>query len=652
MTSEPTFNNSETSVESVRVKFRSRLKTIFYSELTVENIENFASVALEDLLTLNEEILKEYRENMELNPLANVSTREQEDDAYKKLELPNIQEILEEILKVGDKIKKLKKELEDNLVQTNKVITPTESRPLPVGDGGIERIFLPRLLTLAYILSNDFGLSMDSFRIIKGIVTPDMFRQEPYYRVDVPDLERVVYVCDEHSNATYVFDSEKIVENNLDIERIDTDNKTQKKELMEKYPGIGVRIVQSPNWRRNMSSVLNGSLPVVENDYSVSSAEPISEFKLKKERGNWLPFDKFKEETRSLYPGFGSRNKWYLKEYKKHSNWHSLPHDFYSDEWNGWKDLLPENKRWPKFDVFQEEVKKSYKGEEGVYDWYQEERKKHLNWPSTPYKIYENIGWKSWPDLVGKEGDNFLEFNDFKKEVQSLYDNQRPVSKWYTAIKGNHLNWPGRPNVFYEKEGWDGWESLVGLKKTRNIERISFEDFKKEVSYFYNGESNVASWYKKESRKHPNWPTNPSQNYGDSGWEGFPHLVNIESRIKNWLTFENFKKDVLSFYDGRKNIWEWYTEECKKHPNWPTDPKYVYEDSGWEGFPELVDRENVRKKVYLPFEEFKKEVREIYPGGPIQDWFRKEYKKHPNWPSNPHRTYKNKGWVNYEVLVV
>ena len=654
MFSEPTFNNAESSVESMKARLKTRLKAILYSELTVENIEDFASTALEDLISLNNEILKEYRESKDLKPLLNASVREQEDDAYKKLSLPDIQEILGEIMKVGDKIKILKEELEGRIKKTDKVIVPTESKSIPNGDGsGIEHVFFPRLLTLVYILSTDFGIEPNSLNIIKGAVTSEMFRQEPYYRIDVPDLDRVVYVCDEQGNASYVFDSEKIDENGLDIEEIDTDNKTQKKELMEKYPGIGVRIIQSTKWRDNISAVLAGDLPFAEDeDSSALPVESTSEFGQKKERGDWLQFDKFREEARALYPGLGSRSRWYLKEYKKHPDWYSLPHNLYKDEWTGWKDLLPENKRWPKFDVFQEEVRKYYNGEKSVFVWYQEERKKHQDWPFTPYQIYANAGWESWADLVGKEDEHFLAFDDFKKEVQALYDDQRPILKWYTEIRADHPDWSNKPHIVYEGLGWNGWEDLVGLRKTRNLERVSFDDFKKEVLRFYDGESNVSSWYMKESVKHPDWPRNPSKTYENNGWKGFPDLVDIESRLKDWPTYEDFKRDVLSFYNGEKNIWEWYMEECKKHPNWPNNPKYVYGDSVWKGFPELVDRENIKKKVYLSFDDFKREVKELYTGGPIQEWFRKEYKKHPNWPSNPHRTYKGKGWGNYENLVL
>lgn len=655
MFSEPTFNNTESSIESMKARLKTRLKAIIYSELTVENIEDFANIALDDLINLNNDILKEYRESKDLKPLTGVSVREQEDDAYNKLGLPDIQEILGEILEVGDKIKKLKKELEDNLTETNKVITPAESRPIPVGEGGIEHVFLPRLLTLIYILSNNFGLELDSIGIIKGTVTPDMFRQEPYYRVDIPDLERLVYICDEKGNVSYVFDSERIKKEGLDMDDIDINVKNQKNELIKKYPGIGVRMVQSSDWRRNVSIVLKDNIPV---EVSIDSfelspdREPKSEFRrTKRETIEWLPFDEFTEEVRRAYPGGGlARYKWFQKEKNNHPGWCSNPEAYYKDLWVSWVDLLPDTGKWSTFNVFREEVRQCYKGEKSFDVWYQVERKKHSNWPATPDKVYAKTGWISIADLIERKSP-FLDFEDLKKEVRDLYANQRPITKWYRSMRVNHPNWPATPHVVYGDKGWEGWERLVDAKKTRNIERKPFTFFKEEVLGFYNGESDISDWYRQESLKHDSWPRSPDSTYSDE-WMGFPDLVSKESRLRRWSPFDDFKTEVLSLYNGEKNIWKWYHKERKDHLNWPNQPSDVYKDSGWEGYPELVNRENMFKRYFDDFDDFRRDVKEFYPGGPIQEWYSKEYKKHEGWPSDPNRVYKNKGWVSFGDIVL
>ncbi|HEY4494437.1 MAG TPA: hypothetical protein VJB95_03370 [Candidatus Paceibacterota bacterium] len=64
--------------------------------------------------------------------------------------------------------------------------------------------------------------------------------------------------------------------------------------------------------------------------------------------------------------------------------------------------------------------------------------------------------------------------------------------------------------------------------------------------------------------------------------------------------------------------------------------------------------------IYIPYDQFQTQVTNAYPGtGDAQRWYKPEQKRknpdgtklHPNWPSNPDRTYKNKGWIDWSELV-
>ena len=101
------------SLESLKEKFKQKLDGILHKQLTVENIETFANEALEELTALVKEILEQYGTNEALEPANLVlNTREQEDDAFKKLGLPNIQEILQRVIEV-------KNQIDDQLVIRN-----------------------------------------------------------------------------------------------------------------------------------------------------------------------------------------------------------------------------------------------------------------------------------------------------------------------------------------------------------------------------------------------------------------------------------------------------------------------------------------------------------------------------------------------------
>jgi len=634
------------NIDALKLYFKEKLDKILYKQITVDNIEDFAAEALEKLILLNDEILEEYKSNASINPLLSSSIREQEDDAYQKFDLLDIQEILEQVSCVCEKIKIISSKLKLNIIPTNVVITPTISEAIPKGEGGIDRIFYPRLLTILYILEADFGIPIENTKMLEGIVTDQMFRQEPYYRVEIPDLGKVIYVCDEVGNVTYIFDIEKILLEGLSLEDVDLYDKNKKNELIVKHLGIGVRIIQSAKWRMIMSDFLRKDLIILPNQEGQFTIK--SEFQVENKEKEWMQFSDFIEEIRKFYPGNLPRNNWYQEERKKHLNWPSAPHVCYSDDWTSWMDALPKEDRWPSFDDFKKEVIQYYDGSSSVVDWYHKERKKHLNWPSTPYKTYGDSGWTNWVDLVEKE--TFLDFEKFKSEIRSIYRGENPIVDWYVKLKINHPNWPRNPSQSYANSGWISFYDLVG-RQNRIKDWPSFDDFKKEVIQYFDESSDVADWYARESRSHPNWPRNPSQTYIDSGWKSFPDLVGRQNRIKDWPSFDDFKKEVLQYYKGDNNVQEWYLSECQKHSNWPGDPRTVYWENGWLGYPELVDKENITKRKFLEFDDFVTDVKRFYPGsGSVQDWYNQEVKKHPNWPTNPHRNYKNKGWQGFGKL--
>ncbi|MDD5721186.1 MAG: hypothetical protein PHT16_01925 [Candidatus Pacebacteria bacterium] len=146
----------------------------------------------------------------------------------------------------------------------------------------------PRLLTLFYILENDFEILPQNVLIKEGIVTNQMMRQTPYVRVEMPDLERVAYICDEEGNVSYIFDTAKFAEKGLTLEELDIEDKGDKNSLIEKYPGIGVRIIQTKNWRNQIEIALQEEIPKIQKEIiKTNKIEPKSEFK---ERRNWLSF--------------------------------------------------------------------------------------------------------------------------------------------------------------------------------------------------------------------------------------------------------------------------------------------------------------------------------------------------------------------------
>ena len=249
------------SLESLKKTFQQRLAGILGVQLTVENIEAFASEALQTTIKLTEDILTEYRRNP-ASSATGLSGAEEEDAAFKVFDLPDISQILDSIMNLQEEIESLQEYLGRQTEQTSEVNTPPATGSgvkIQKGAGGWqEKKIFPRLLTLLYILEHDFDipLSPSDVPISWGDIEPDMMRQTPYARVEIPVLQRVVYLCEEEGNASYIFDTERLEKIGLTSEELRKKNKEEKKQLITLHPGIGIRLIQSPNWRENMAEYL------------------------------------------------------------------------------------------------------------------------------------------------------------------------------------------------------------------------------------------------------------------------------------------------------------------------------------------------------------------------------------------------------------
>ena len=528
---------SQKEIEVLKEIYSQKLDSILNSQLTVENIEMFADNALAQTTNLIDDIKSQYQKYQKNFEPAALDNKKQENKALMFFGLPDIPEILQSIIKVKEKIDNLRAYMRANMVNIDEVITPPDNRKINAGDGqGIEqkRMF-PRVLTLLYILEHDFDISPTDAPITRGIVMPNMVRQTPYARVEIPDLDRAVYLCDEEGNVSYVFDAAKIEEQNLTLDEIDIYSKEDKNFLISRYPGIGVRIRQTNMWRDNIASALKEPISEVN---IIENSRQISEFR--RERVEWLSFKDFQREVRSCYSGEGDVVRWYRKEYKNHNHWPSHPNQIYQDKgWEGWSELTgkenPKKKEWLSFETFQQEVKNLYSGEGNVEKWYEQEYKNHNNWPACPELIYKYKGWEGLTELVGKENKfkkEWLSFKDFQLEVKNLYFGKGEVAVWYRQERKNHNNWPSNPNRTYQNKGWEGWPGLVGKESQFKKEYPSFEDFQLEVKNLYPGKGEVAVWYRQERKNHNNWPSHPNVIYQDKGWEGWPELVGKENQFK------------------------------------------------------------------------------------------------------------------------
>ena len=246
---------TEHSPEKQAENFKNRLDNIFNTQLTVENIQDFTNTAMNQLIGLIDEVKIIYQKKTN-SPLTG---KELEDKAFEHYNLKGIIKLLDKIQEKSEQIAGIYQYIKE-IGQINEVIVPPDKLDLTkITNGDIDwerKKIVPRLAMLLYILETDFNIPKEEVNIVEGIVSNEQMRTEPYYRVEIDELNRLVYVCIEEGNVTYIFDQEKLKENNIEVELMDILTKQERNNALEQYPNLGTKLKQSKYWRENISELL------------------------------------------------------------------------------------------------------------------------------------------------------------------------------------------------------------------------------------------------------------------------------------------------------------------------------------------------------------------------------------------------------------
>jgi len=643
--------------------FKQKLDQILYTQVTVDNIKVFADAALADLIKLNESVIEYYQDK---NPDVEISGAALEDQAYAAYRLDDIDEILTRITATQEQIKRVEFAVNNSLENIHVVITPPSDEPTPFSGEHSGTYEAPtvtnRLITLAYILEKDFDITTTDTTYTKGITNGDMVREEPYVRVEVPFLERLVYICDESGNASYIFNTSILNMLEISVTDIDKMTKNQRNAFLRITPSAGQRIIQSPKWRQTVSQALSESFSDEEMTVSIDATEQRkSEFSGKNE---FLEFPDFLKEVKEAYIEAGSPSHiqgWYVNEYKKRNGkWPASPSKkYYNIGWQGDSEMVGlEAVKFLEFPDFLEEVRIAYTkagSPRNTLVWYNDEYKKHFGWPSTPHATYKGSGFETYAEITGKKVE-LLDYADFLTAVRKAYVEAGSPSQthaWYNGEYKRHPGWSSTPQIIYKGSGFKNYAEMTGKKI---VEFLDYADFITAVKKTYveaGSPSQTQAWYKGEYKKHSGWPSTPQVTYKSSGFETYAEMTG--KKIVEFLDYADFLTAIKKTYveaGSPSQTQAWYNGEYKKHSGWPSTPQIIYKSSGFETYAEMTGKKIVE---FLDYADFVTAIREAYveAGSPrnIQAWYNGEYKKHSGWPSTPNKTYTKQGWKGLGNIV-
>jgi predicted HTH domain antitoxin len=282
--------------EKFKSFIESKISSLMNRQISPSNIFNFYDDFLNGLVDISDEVLNKY---IKETRVPNKTDREkglQEDEAFKYFNINSIGETIDSMSEIVEKREERLKEMTDEISERSqidrKVFVPPDREDkflVTPGNGGWkEREYIPRLLTLVYILENDLDLKLkdsQDITINQGINDKEMMRKESYIRVSIPELNRIVYICNEEGNASFVFDRKIVKENNLSALDLDDYSKINFNELIENNKNVGVKINQSKFWRERMLTALTKNISEFEKQKSEvkSDLENKENIPLKKE---------------------------------------------------------------------------------------------------------------------------------------------------------------------------------------------------------------------------------------------------------------------------------------------------------------------------------------------------------------------------------
>ena len=243
-----------------------------------------------------------------------------------------------------------------------------------------------------------------------------------------------------------------------------------------------------------------------------------------------------------------------------------------------------------------------------------------LSLPSNPNLYYEDNGWKGWNAFLGKETKSFPKYDEAKRIVQEKGVKSRKM--YMTLFKTLAL--PSEPERCYMDKGWTDWFDFLGLKKKKAFP--TYEEAKEIVKE----RGIITSMMYTSQAKELGLPTNPHLTY-EKEW------INWASFLENKTTFPTYKEaQRIVQGKGIRNVCE-YKSLCKDL-GLPVQPSRQYSDCGWVSWYIFLGKE---KNMHPSYDEAKKIVQEKGVKS------RKDYKtvyKTLALPAHPEEYYKKRGW--------
>ncbi len=278
-----------------------------------------------------------------------------------------------------------------------------------------------------------------------------------------------------------------------------------------------------------------------------------------------------------------------------------------------------------------------------------------LDIPYHPERTYKDKGWISAGDWLGtgSVAPKLKVYRDFKKArkyVRGLKLKNRAmyIDCWKKGLIPGDI--PRAPEQKYKDQGWVGIHDWLGTKQRIGIKYMPYIEAQTYASKL--GLKLQKEWraYAKSDKRPLTIPSNPEKIYKEKGWAGISAWLGVNKRVPE-TKYRDFKKarEFVRSLNLKSSVdWVNYKKDPKFPLDIPRDPRLHYKNKGWASMGDWLGTGRVADhlKIFRDFKEARKHSRKLKLKNIVE--YRQYYKKGllpADFPSNPHRAYKNKGWL-------
>lgn len=347
-------------------------------------------------------------------------------------------------------------------------------------------------------------------------------------------------------------------------------------------------------------------------------------------------YENAKEAARKL--GIKSESE-YRESYREDPRLPSKPKNIYKNKgWSDWYDFLGTER--PKFYLTYNEAKNATQdlGIKTSHE-YRKHYKEDSRLPSQPNQIYTNKGWSNWNDFLGT-----ISVNTYQTYLKASHAAQKLGIKTYTIYKKRYkedIELPRHPDRTYSNNGWIDFNIFLGVEKTDFYQ--TYEEAKIAVSQL---NITTEKEYRFRYKEDPRLPSTPARYFANRGWKSLNDFFN-KAKPNIYILYSEAVKAVRKLsIKTRKE----YKLRYKENSKLPCNPEDVYNKKGWEDYPYFLGVDP--PSYYKSIEEAKNAVTKLAIKTRKEYITQKRYKEDKKLPSNPSSFYKNKGWTKWEEFII